>query len=193
MVQKKSDDLQLLADGAGRPAGTRRLHRKVERGRRDLSEATVNSRAGFEKTAHGGRTPRPHRSMQWGCASAIGVLDVGVVLEEMTDHLGLPTRIPHAARRRPRIAGIVQWRGSATILRVGISSSVEDVSGGRDVQRRGGEVKDRIAGIQPVRNGGDQPIPFDASSHDGGFRINHPFRTADVAVDHCATESFHRC
>jgi hypothetical protein len=130
--------------------------------------------------------------MQRRGPATIGVLDVSSVLEEMTDDLGLPARIPHAARRRPRVAGIVQWRGTSTILRVRISSSIEDESGGPDVQRRGGEMEDRVSDIQPVRNGGDQPIPFDANSHKRGLRINHAFRSAAIAVHHCATKAVHR-
>src|SRR5260221_4393608 len=88
VVEKKSNDRHLLVDRAGRAAGARRLHREVKRGRRTLSEATINAGAGFEKSADGGRAARPHRSMQRRGPATIGVLDISSVLEEMADDLG---------------------------------------------------------------------------------------------------------
>jgi hypothetical protein len=53
-------------------------------------------------------------------------------------------------------------------------------------------VEDRVADIQPVRNGGDKPIPFDASSHDGGCCTKDALRSAAIAFHHCATKAVHR-
>ena len=57
---------------------------------------------------------------------------------------------------------------------------------------RRSEVEDCISDVQVVRNGGDQPIPFDASSQESRFRINHAFRRAAIAFHHCATQPVHR-
>ncbi len=95
---------------------------------------------------------------------------------------------PRHGRSRTRIARIVQWGGASAIRGIGVCSRAKQQPGLVEAQCCGGEMKARIAHVQPMRNRFDQMVLCHSSATtlgSGSNQSRYLFRAPKDCLENC--------
>jgi hypothetical protein len=151
VLQEQGDDPALFVFGCVRTgmALPRVLDSEVEWSRTTLVHQS-RVRAILDEGADGIRASVPNRSMQCSYPALIDSVWVCAILDEIDDHLALPTSIP--VRTWIAVCGVVERFGSPPVTSPNVCASRYDELGELSLMSSGCEMQRGVARVHVVTN-----------------------------------------